>query len=74
MSAKPTPTCPHCGYAMTTDDMASFDEVNLFEIAPFEDVVGVDCPSCDKPYWVKGGFTPSYVSAFTEDQVMEIEP
>ena len=68
---QPKPTCPHCGYALPTDDMldhiASDDD--LFALAPDEGTVTVTCPSCSKSYAVQGGYTPHYTSAISEDDL-----
>lgn len=65
-----TPTCPHCGYAMDTDDMLSCcGNVDLFALAPDEGRECIKCPSCDAEYWVQGSYAPRYTSAFFEEQL-----
>lgn len=65
-----TPTCPHCGYAMDSDDMLSTQKgIDVFAMASREQVEVLTCPSCDKEYWVQGGYEPHYTSAFAEEQL-----
>lgn len=63
------PTCPHCGYMLTYDDMLAVSECSLFDIAPREERASLACPQCDKEFWVQGGFTPHYTSAFAEEEL-----
>jgi hypothetical protein len=65
---KSSPTCPHCGYELTLDDMVGHDP-DLFDLAHTEDQASVECPSCDQPFWVQGGYTPYYTSAFAEEDL-----
>lgn len=66
---QPRPVCPHCGHAFTTDDMLDAGDVDLFALAPREDREAITCPSCDKEFWVKGGYEPHYTSAFAEEDL-----
>ena len=68
---QPTPVCPHCGHVMNTDEMQNDygHSVDLFALAPMEDTAVIKCPVCDEEYCVKGGYTPHYTSAFTEDEL-----
>jgi len=74
--ARPAPTCPHCEYVMTSDDMVdgstSFADDDLFALAVDENRTVVACPSCDAAYWVKGGYTPFYTSAVSEELLDEL--
>lgn len=68
----PHPTCPHCGHEMDTDEMLYGKptcEEDLFALAPNEGTAVIECPSCDKQYWVKGGYRPHYSSAFSEEEL-----
>lgn len=73
LHANPTPVCPHCGYAMNPDDMSSAPtdscQTNLFDIAPAEESTSTTCPACDGAYWVKGGYQPTYTTAFAEEEL-----
>lgn len=64
-----TPTCPHCGHAMNTDEMLAVDRVDLFGLAPREESEAIKCPVCDKEYWVMGGYNPHYTSAFSYEEL-----
>jgi predicted RNA-binding Zn-ribbon protein involved in translation (DUF1610 family) len=74
---RPEPTCPHCGHAMTDDEMCSnsylpgSDGDDLWGLAPNEGRTHVVCPSalCGKGYYVKGGYTPKYTSAVMENDL-----
>jgi hypothetical protein len=68
---RPSPTCPHCGYAMATDDMVdhTINHDDLFELAPNEGIAAVTCPQCGKEYAVQGGYRPHYTSAVSEDEL-----
>lgn len=61
------PTCPHCNHELTADEMTEAD-TDLFALAPTEETAAITCPICDKDYWVKGGYTPHYTSAFVEEE------
>jgi uncharacterized protein with PIN domain len=65
---QPMPTCPHCGYALDSDDMHSQD-ADLWAAAPKESREIVKCPQCDNEYWIQGGYIPSYTSAFSEEEL-----
>jgi len=58
---QPVPTCPCCGYAMTTEQMLAHEE-DLFAIAPNEAQANIECPACDALYVVQGGYVPQYTS------------
>lgn len=62
----PTPTCPHCNHQFSTDDMEAVDSTDLFALAPNEGTEGIECPICDQSFFVKGGYTPHYTTAFVE--------
>jgi uncharacterized C2H2 Zn-finger protein len=67
----PTPICPHCGHVMDTDEMsygAPTCDADLFALAPNEDQAVIKCPSCDAEFWVQGGYTPHYTSAFSWEE------
>lgn len=69
---QPTPTCPHCGHALDTDEMLFGKptcEEDLFALAPDEGTTVIQCPACDLEYWTKGGFTPHYTSAAAEEEL-----
>ena len=63
-----TPTCPHCGHAMTYDEMIAAS-VDLFGLVPREESEAIECPVCDKEFWVKGGYNPHYTSAFSYEEL-----
>lgn len=63
------PVCPHCGYMLTIDDMLDAGESGLFDLAHREDQTHVACPQCDQGFCVKGGYTPHYTSAFSEEEL-----
>lgn len=69
----PAPVCPHCGHAMTHDDMSAAPtgscQQNLFDIAPAEEIVPTKCPLCDGGFWVQGGYRPHYTTAFAEEEL-----
>jgi len=70
---QPTPTCPHCGYAMTDDDMVIEPEHDLVELAINGDKTTIWCLSCGQQYALQGGYYPRYTSDFcAEDQQVEI--
>ncbi len=69
---RPHPTCPHCGHEMDTDEMlygAPTCSEDLFSLAPEEGKTTIECPRCDKEYWVQGGYQPHYTSAFAEEEL-----
>lgn len=68
---QPAPTCPHCGYALDSDDMNSdFSDDDLWSLAPDEGRTSVQCPQCDNSYWVQGGYKPHYTSACSDEELM----
>lgn len=71
---RPHPTCPHCGYEMDIDEMVEHvhrggGHACLFALAKDEDHTELKCVSCQKSYWLKGGYRPHYTSAFNEDDL-----
>ena len=72
-----TPTCPHCGHAMTDDDMCSNayrpgdDCDDLWALPTREERTYVICPAvgCELGYYVQGGYTPRYTSAVKESDL-----
>jgi len=74
---RPEPTCPHCGHAMTDDEMSGNRYVegdagdDLWALAPQEGRTKVVCPSvlCEKQYFVRGGYTPKYTASINEDDL-----
>ncbi len=68
----PAPTCPHCDHEMSTDEMLYGEptsSADLFALAPDEAQAVIECPCCDQHYWVQGGYTPHYTSAFAEEDL-----
>ncbi len=66
------PTCPHCGHEMTEEEMSYGEptcEADLFALAQSEERAVIECPVCDKQYWVQGGYKPHYTSAFAEEEL-----
>ena len=63
------PVCPHCGHLMTTDEMLDNSDDDLFALASDEGRACIECPVCDKAYWVQGGYVPHYTSAFAEEEL-----
>jgi hypothetical protein len=74
---RPEPTCPHCGHAITDDEMSGNrytpgdDGDDLWGLAPKEERTKVVCPAalCRRSYYVRGGYTPKYTSAINEDDL-----
>ncbi|MBN3822313.1 hypothetical protein G3O00_01600 [Burkholderia sp. Ac-20384] len=74
---QPSIVCPHCGHAMTDDEMCSnsyldgSDGDDLYGIAPNEERTHVVCPSalCGKGYYVQGHYLPQYTTAIDEDDL-----
>ena len=64
-----TPVCPHCQHEMDTDEMLSEIGVDLFALAPREEMAVIQCPLCDQEFWVKGGYVPKYETAFSEEEL-----
>lgn len=60
------PTCPHCGHELSHDEMHDAT-VDLYALAPDEGRECIECPVCDKEYWVQGGYVPHYTSAAAEE-------
>lgn len=69
----PTPTCPHCGYAMTHEDMLDAPGHDLFELAVNGEEVTTQCLRCDQEYVVQGGYRPHYTSGFCAEQLLDAE-
>lgn len=66
----PTPVCPHCGYAMDHEDMNSCESSEyLPDIAPTEQTASAQCPICEANFWIRGGYTPHYTTAFAEEEL-----
>lgn len=65
-SKKPSVICPHCDHEFTTDEMIECTE-DLFALAPNEETTSLQCPACDSDFFVKGGYTPFYSTAFAEE-------
>ena len=51
--------CPHCNYEYSDDDMAKSD-ADLWAICPQEELVDEICVSCNKVFWIQGGYIPTY--------------
>ena len=64
-----TPECPHCGHELTTEEMLAHNGEDLFALAVRGTITEVTCPQCDRDYWVKGGYIPTYTSATNEDEL-----
>lgn len=62
------PTCPHCGHELNHDEMHDLPG-DLYARAPNEGTATIECPSCDREYWVRGGYQPQYTSAFAEEEL-----
>jgi hypothetical protein len=67
------PTCPHCGHALTDDEMhaGGEDGADLWALAPNEGRTAVECPNvlCGITYHVQGSYAPLYTSARDEDDL-----
>lgn len=65
-----TPTCPHCGHEMDSDEMSAHKD-DLWALAPDEGQAEIECPDilCGKTYYVQGGYRPQYTSAISEDEL-----
>jgi len=44
-------------------------DTDLWALAPQEGRAVIECPGCDKEYWVKGGYQAHYTSAFSEEEL-----
>ena len=66
---QPTPRCPACFHSMTTDDMLSRHDDDLFAVAPNEHQVEIECPSCGVTFHCQGGYVPHYTTALDEDDL-----
>lgn len=66
---QPRPVCPHCGRPLSMDDMLEAKGVDLFALATAEGREAITCPSCGDEFWVKGGYTPHYTTAFAEEDL-----
>lgn len=66
---KPTQVCPHCDHKLDYDDMLLdiFNGVDLFALAPNEEIACIKCPACEQEFWVKGGYTPHYSTSLAEE-------
>ena len=58
--------CPHCGHEYTTEDMACADNC-LWSICPDEEAVEEVCGACYKPFFIQGGYIPTYDVFKTQD-------
>lgn len=58
--------CPHCSHQYTDDEMREC-EIDLLDIAIQEATAVLECPICDKEFFVKGGFQPQYTTAFAKE-------
>lgn len=63
------PVCPHCGYMLDELDMPGITDYDIYALAAEEDTNVIECPQCDKEYWVRGGYNPHYTTAFAEEQL-----
>lgn len=61
-----TPECPHCGHVFDHDDMVE-SAGDLFAMAPNEERAVIECPLCDREFWLQGGYLPRYTSAIAEE-------
>jgi hypothetical protein len=74
---QPTPVCPSCGHALTTNELSGIlsdlegAPVDLVRLAPDEKFAQIACPvsECCTPYWISGGYVPLYASGLTRDDV-----
>jgi hypothetical protein len=42
-------------------------KTDLWAIAPKEEIALLECPVCDKEFWVAGGYMPHYTTAIAEE-------
>lgn len=49
--------------------MCAVETVDLFALAPNEEIAHLQCPSCDMPFVVLGGYKPQYSTAFAEEEL-----
>lgn len=64
--------CPHCQHNFTSDEMCEFateEGTFLYDLAHREDVESMECPVCDKSFWVRGGWHPTFTTAFAEEEL-----
>ena len=66
---KPNVICPHCDHQYTADEMNEESTVDLWALAPNEEIADLQCPVCDLNFWVKGTYTPLYSTAFAEEML-----
>ncbi len=64
----PLPVCPHCGHEFGHDDMHDA-ETDLYALAHDEGKDEIECPECNKRFWVQGGYRPHYTTATNEDDL-----
>lgn len=64
-----TPVCPHCNHVYTLDDILQNDLVDIYGIAHSEGLAVIECPVCDKEFWVKGNWTPTFDTALSEEEL-----
>lgn len=51
---------------MTPDDMVD-NPYPLYDLAHNEGCTTANCPSCDLTFWVQGGYSPHFSTAFAEE-------
>jgi uncharacterized Zn-finger protein len=61
-------TCPHCDHEYTSDEMNEC-QTDLWALAPREETTDLECPACDKTFFVKGSYRPQYTTAFAEEEL-----
>jgi len=61
-------TCPHCDHEYTADEMNEC-QTDLWALAPREETADLECPVCDKTFFVKGSYRPQYTTAFAEEEL-----
>jgi len=65
---KITPICPHCDFEFGADEMLNAG-VDLYALAPNEEEADIICPYCDQNFVVKGGYIPTYTTAFSHEEI-----
>jgi len=53
---------------MTDNEMLEHED-DLFAIAPNEECADIECPACEIIYVCQGCYSPSYTSAFDQDDL-----
>ena len=59
---------PHCDHEYTSDEMNEC-QTDLWALAPREETTDLECPACDKTFFVKGSYRPQYTTAFAEEEL-----